>query len=128
MQFHLLDAGLSLTFTDSIILLFVATAIVAVVEALIMLPFKINKPGNIFLYSLLVNIASVAVGFAALSWFQEGITSRIVTWLLLFIVTVLVEGFLLFLLNKQKESKKVWMATIAMNIVTYVLLYVLFGG
>ena len=119
---------ISFTLTDSIILGFLITILIAFVEWLVLLPFKINTPGKMFLYSLIVNIVSSAIGLAKQEWFQANLTNTLLRWFLAYCITVLIEGFLLVLLNKKREQRKIWMATVVMNLVTYIPLYLIAEG
>jgi hypothetical protein len=104
---------------------------VIIVEWIVLLLFGLGNPGKLFLHSLIVNIASTILGYvlaAPLSSISQNNSSDLLSWLVFFIVTVIVEGFLLQVLNKEQPAKKVWMATFTMNLVSYLALYLLFGG
>jgi len=47
---------------------------------------------------------------------------------IMFIATVLVEGLLIMLFNKTKPKSKIWLATVVMNVVSYVILFLFTGG
>ena len=130
MKLYFLDAGIGsvTTLIWFAIILFIG---VSIVEWVILLLFKLGNPGKLFLHSLLVNFVSTIFGYVLaepLSSISQNDSSGLLSWLTFFIVTVLVEGFLLQILNKQQPAKKVWMATFTMNLVSYLALYFLFGG
>ena len=121
MQFYLLDF-ISFTLTDIILLGLLAAVIIGVVEALIILPFKVNTAGKVFLFAITVNVISSGIGLALQNWYKEVLTSIALQWIVAFILSVLIEGFLFVLLNKRKEEKKVWQAVLVANLVTYAIL------
>jgi hypothetical protein len=128
MHIYLLDGGGAFLYFFGVIL-FMALAIV--LEAVVMLLFKIDKAGKVFLYSLIVNLASLGIGYATLPLIRQigyGVTTSglILRWVVMFSITVLVEGILLMLLTKKKPREKIWLAVVVMNLVSYVLLYLLF--
>ena len=118
MQFYLLDF-ISFTLTDVILLALLASVIIGVVEALIILPFKVNTAGKVFLFTIAINVISSGMGLALQYWYTEVLTSIALQWLIAFVLSVLIEGFLFVLLNKRKEEKKVWQAVLVANMVTY---------
>lgn len=127
MNFYFLDAGIG-SVTDLIWLAVLFVIGVSIVEWIILLLFNLGNPGKMFLHSLLVNFASAILGYILaepLGSIGRNDSSGVVSWIVFFVVTVVVEGFLLQVLNKQQPTKKVWLATITMNIVTYVALYFL---
>jgi len=108
-------------------ILFMVFAIFA--EAVVMLLFKLNRFGKCLLDSSIVNIASLVVGFMIFE-------SRLVrgegrngdlslpSWLTLFAITAIVEGLLLMLLNRKLPRARIWLASIVMNLVSYLALYI----
>ncbi|HYM95060.1 MAG TPA: hypothetical protein VET23_13025 [Chitinophagaceae bacterium] len=128
MNFYFLDGGGAfLVFSGLIIFM----ALTIVVEGVILLLFKIDKPGKVFLYSLIVNLASLGVGYIILPLVRQigngfSTSGLVLRWIFMFAITVLVEGFLLILLTKKKPREKVWLAAVVMNLVSYALLYLLF--
>ncbi|MCC7400390.1 MAG: hypothetical protein IT214_02800 [Chitinophagaceae bacterium] len=129
MKLFLLDGGGAFLLIPILILFL---AIIILVEGVILILFKIEKPGKAFLYSLVVNLASLGVGFLTAPLIRQigsgistpGLTFR---WLVIFALTVLVEGFLLILLTKKRPREKVWLATLVMNLVSYIILILVFG-
>lgn len=128
MKVFLLDAG-GAFLVFSLLIVFLIIAIV--LEAVILILFKIDKPGKSFLYSLIVNLASLGVGYITLPLVRQigiGYTSsgQVLRWVFVFAITVLIEGILLILLTKKKPREKVWLATVVMNLVSYAILLLLF--
>ena len=102
--------------------------VVVLIEAVIMLLFSLNPFGKCLLDSFLVNLASLGVGYLISS---TGFSINLggdtyISLLVGFLVSVLVEGFLLQLLNKKKPVKKVWQTNVVMNVVTYAGLLIIF--
>jgi hypothetical protein len=129
MKFYFLDAGIG-SVTTLIWLAVLLVLAVSIVEWFVLLLFKLGNPGKLFLHSLLVNVASALLGYvlaAPLDSIGQNDSSGLVSWLAFFVLTVIVEGFLLQVLNKQQPAKRVWLAAITMNVVTYVALYFLTG-
>ena len=122
MNFYLLDAagaGLVLGF----LVIFMLLAIFA--EAITLLLLKYNNAGRCFLDALLVNIASLIVGFFIARYNSTGLDMTENSYLdlfLLFLITTVVEFAVLYLLNRKKPVSKTIIAAIAMNLVSYLLL------
>ena len=130
MKLFLLDAGIG-SVTGLLWLALILLLGVVIVEWIVMLLFGLGNPGKLFLHSLIVNIASTILGYvlaAPLSSISQNESSDFLSWLIFFVLTVIVEGFLLQVLNKEQPVKKVWMATFTMNLVSYLALYLLFGS
>jgi O-antigen/teichoic acid export membrane protein len=129
MNFYFLDAGIG-SVTDLIWLAVILIVGVSIVEWFVLLLFNLGNPGKLFLHSLLVNVVSALLGYALsgpLDSIGQNDSSGLVLWSTLFAITVIVEGFLLQVLNRQQPAKKVWLAALIMNIVTYVALFFLTG-
>jgi hypothetical protein len=126
MKLFLLDTGAALLFPINIIV-FMVVAIM--LEAVVMLLFKLNKFSKCIIDSFIVNLASLIVGFILLSVLNKMNTganlqnSTVLLWLIMFAVTILVEGVGLMLLNKKKPRERIWVTTITMNLVSYLVLY-----
>lgn len=130
MKLFLLDGGGAFLLFSALVLFM---AITIVLEGVVLIIFKIEKGGKAFLYSLIVNLASLGAGYITLPLIHRignGFTTsgHVLQWVFIFAITVLVEGFLLILLTKKKPREKVWLATIVMNLVSYAILLLLFGG
>ncbi|SRR5258706_13536967 len=128
MRLFLLDAGgAGLVFAALIIFMIIAIT----TEAITMLLMKYNKVGKAFLDSFLANIASLAVGFVLFTilgtvfYITESI---ILTWLILYVLTVAVEFLVLYLLNRTHPRNKTLLTSAVMNIVSYIILYLFVEG
>jgi len=126
MKFFLLDGAGALIIIIPILI--VAMFVVILVEAGIIVYFKLNNFKRALAYSSIVNIASLAVGFVLVPALERRFHNEIEkeslwVWLLFFITTVLTEGLLLMLMIKKAPKQKVWLAVIVMNVITYLLLY-----
>lgn len=102
--------------------------VVILVEAVIMVLLKLNPFGKCLLDSLIVNVVSLGAGYLiSVTGFSVTLGGDSYFSLLVgFIVSVLVEGVLLQLLNRKKAVKEVWKADFIMNLVTYLALLVIF--
>lgn len=123
MRIYLLDgaaAGLIL----ALLIIFMLAAIV--LEGLTLLLLKYNKAGRAFLDSFVVNIASLAFGFLLLTtrFGLEFTSNDYLDFFLIFVITVVVEFIVLYLMNRQKPVKKTLVAAIVINLVSYSLLII----
>ena len=123
MRIYLLDgaaAGLIL----ALLMIFMLAAIV--LEGLTLLLLKYNKAGRAFLDSFVVNIASLAFGFLLLTtrFGLEFTSNDYLDFFLIFVITVVVEFIVLYLMNRQKPVKKTLVAAIVINLVSYSLLII----
>jgi hypothetical protein len=124
----LLDAGLSGS-GDAWGTLFLIFAAVVLIEAVVMLLFRLKTFGKCLLDSFIVNLASVVVGII-LSFLEINVSiinnpSNVTVILLALLATVIVEGLILMLLNNKTAAGKVWLVTVVMNIVSYTALILL---
>lgn len=129
MRFFLLDGGGAFLVVSVLIVFMIVTI---VLEGVVLLLFKIEKAGKCFLYSLIVNLASLGAGYIILPLIRQigneyTKSDLVIHWVIVFAVTVLVEGFLLILLTK-KNKEKIWLATVIMNILSYAVLFLVFGS
>lgn len=130
MKPFLLDGGGAFLVFSGLVLFM---AITIILEGVVLIIFKIEKGGKAFLYSLIVNLASLGVGYIILPLIRQigntfTTSGSILRWIFVFAITVLVEGFLLILLTKKKPREKVWLATLVMNLLSYAILLLLFRG
>lgn len=112
---------------DGIWILLVILLAVILIEAVVMLLFRMNNFGKSFLHSSVVNIASTLVGYLLISrvgFFNENISGWS-QWAIYYGLTVLIEGLLLMLLNPKAAKGKLWLVTIVMNLASYVFLYLI---
>lgn len=124
MTLYLLDAGgAGLYFL--VIGLFIFFIVLAIMmEAGIMMLMKYNSSlKKTFKDSLIVNIASLAAGFALIDFFEELGDYTLVTLAILYGVTVIIETIILKLLNKQHDLWKTIQVSLVMNFITYIILY-----
>jgi hypothetical protein len=128
MRLYLLDAGgAGLAFAALIVFIIIAV----VVEAIVMLLMKYNKAGKAFLDSFLVNIASLAAGFILSAFVGEIFyltDSILLNWLILYVLTVVVEFLLLYLLNRKQPTGKTFLMSAVMNVASYIILYLFVEG
>lgn len=104
---------------------FVLIGITILAEGALMWMMKYNRMGKSMLDALLVNGASLAAGFLLFEFLPRLFSSiTLVNLLALFLITVLIEGILLGLLNQTKASRQTWLTAILMNILSYLLFYV----
>ncbi len=124
MKFFLLDAGgagLLVAFIGlGIIFLFIAILL----EAIVMSVFKYNEFKKAFLHSLIVNIASLCVGFIMEEYLSNGLdASQWQILLILYGVTLIVETPILYAMNRAKPVSKTILVSLVMNFITYIILF-----
>lgn len=104
---------------------FVLVGITILAEGALMWAMKYNRLGKSMLDALLVNLASLSAGFLLFEFLPRLFSSiTLVNLLALLLITVLIEGILLGLLNQAKMSRKTWLTAMLMNIFSYLLFYV----
>jgi len=122
---YFLDAGgAGLIFIAyGLIILFILLAIV--LESIVMMLMKYNtRFKKAFGDSFLVNIASLAAGFVLLKLFYDFFSYySLINIAILYGLSVLIEGFLLQVLNKDRPLTRTFLVCLLMNIVSYALLY-----
>ena len=125
MKYYLSDAGGAglIFFVYGVIVLFIVLAIL--LEAAVMIAMKYNtRFKKAALDSTIINVASLVVGFILLEYFEDFIASYTpLNFLILYIITVVIESWLLYLLNKTKPFKQTLKVTLVMNLISYLLLF-----
>ena len=97
-------------------------------EAVTMIILKYNKAGKAFLDSLLINLVSMGAGFLLLfsdSGLFEITDNSIVGLAILFLITVVIEFLILYLLNRKLSVQKTVIASVVINLVSYLLYYLI---
>ena len=123
MPVYFLDAGgalLPIMFIGAFMIVVVA------VETAIMMAFRLGFFGRLFLHSLLINTVTLIIGYGMTTFFDDLESPELPVWKrlgLFFLVTILLEGVLLGLLNKKISRRRLWLAVLVMNIVSYAILY-----
>ena len=137
MNIYFLDAGGAAWAVALLWLLIIFMIIAILVEALVMKLMKYNTAfKKTLLDSFVANIVSLMVGFILLysgvSLFKSNsdsgnssATNTLINLLLLYSITVVVEFGVLYLLNNKKPVSKTFLASVVMNLVTYIILYVM---
>ena len=129
MSLYFLDAGgAGLYFL--VIGLFIFFIVLAILlEAAIMIWMKYNTSlKKTFLDSLVINIASLAAGFALLNFFDTLGYYTLPALAILYAVTVIIETTILQLLNRKHKLSRTLLVSLLMNLVTYIILYAIAGG
>ncbi|HVT83725.1 MAG TPA: hypothetical protein VHD35_00915 [Chitinophagaceae bacterium] len=126
MNTFLLDAGIGLASNILWILLLILFAVI-LIEAVVMVLFKIGNFWKAFSHSSIVNIVSTIVGYILINQLDplSGKISSLEQWLIFYWVTVVMEGLLMMLLFTHTSKSKLWLVTVVMNLVSYVFLYLL---
>lgn len=128
MALYLLDAGGAGLYFILVGLFIFFIVLAILMEAGIMMLMKYNSSlKKTFIDSLIINIASLAVGFALLQFFEQLGYYTLVTLVILYVITVIVETGILKLLNKQHTLRKTVQVSIVMNLITYIILYLITG-
>lgn len=127
---YLLDAGgASLYyFFFALFVAFVLFAILA--EAVVMILMKYNiKFKKAFLDSFLANLATFTLGFVLIEFVSDFFNStELFNLFVLYIMSVLMEWGVLFLLNRAKPAKESFVVTVVMNLPTYAFLVLIGMG
>jgi len=125
MNFYLLDAaGAGLII--GLLVIFMIAAIF--LEGLTLLLLKYNNAARSFLDALIVNLASLGVGFLIVNFTSNGLDftdNLYVDFILIFLVTVIVEFAVLYLLNRKKPVMQTLIAATVINVVSYLALLLL---
>jgi len=125
MKYYLLDAG-GAGLILGLLVIFMLAAIF--LEGLTLLLLKYNNAGRSFLDALVINLASLGVGYLIVSFTPTGLdftNNLYLDFFLIFLVTVVVEFIVLYLLNQKKPVKKTFIAATVINLVSYLLLILL---
>ena len=118
--------------SNSVLLFFAPLVIILVIsifiEAIVMVLMKFNRFGKSLGDSVIVNIISLLLVFLSIGILAELNVGRIeipvyLTFMGLYLVTLLGEGVVLKLLNKIKSWRNIFTVSAIMNLFTYVLLY-----
>ncbi|HRG81673.1 MAG TPA: hypothetical protein PLO99_04105 [Chitinophagaceae bacterium] len=93
-------------------------------EAALMRGLKYQQWGPALFQSLLANLASLAIGFLLLEWvpglfFPNELLNLAALWL----ITVLIETPVLYLLNRQKILTSTIKVSLLINLLSYLLFY-----
>ena len=123
MKFYLLDAGGLGLMIGFLLVIFILLAIL--LEGVTLLLLKYNNAGGSFLNAFVINIASLAVGFLITIINPNGLdftTNEYLDFFLVFLITVIVEFGVLYLLNRKKPIQKTLTAAIVINLASYLLL------
>jgi len=125
MKYYLLDAG-GAGLILGILVIFMLAAIF--LEGITLLLLKYNNAGRSFLDALLINLASLGIGYLIVSFIPTGLdftNNLYLDFFLIFLITVVVEFIVLYSLNRKKPVKKTFMAATVINLVSYLLLILL---
>lgn len=124
MRLYLLNAGGAGLWVIAIFLITIFTVLVIFIEAGIMTAFKYNHFKKSLGDSAFANIASTVVGFILILFYSD--LFRLVDWkgyISFFVATIIVESSALYLLNSEKSFLKTILVCLAMNMISYPVLY-----
>ena len=124
MQLYILDV-VDADVSRSVDLALIAViAVTILAEAIVMRLMKYNIFGKALLHSLILNLASVAVGYLLVETVPALFSKYDIPHLtLLMLITIAVELPLLYLLNRNKPLKETILAASQVNLVSYLLFY-----
>lgn len=129
MNLFLLDAGGAGLLYVGILLLILFMVLAVLLEVAVMVLMKYNiRFKKALADSFIVNLASLAAGFVLVSMVSDifnGYSVR--NYILFFAVTFVIESFLLYLLNKDKPVINTLKVSFFMNLLTYLILFLLIG-
>ena len=122
MNLYLLDAG-GVGLVIGFLVIFMILAIL--LEGVTLLLLKYNGAGKSFLDAFVINIASLAAGYLITTVSSNGLDftfNPYFDFFLIYLITVIVEFAVLYLLNMKKPIKKTLVAAVVVNLVSYGLL------
>ena len=129
MNLFLLDAGGAGLLYVGILLLILFMVLAVLLEVAVMVLMKYNiRFKKALADSFIVNLASLAAGLVLVSMVSDifnGYSVR--NYILFFAVTFVIESFLLYLLNKDKPVINTLKVSFFMNLLTYLILFLLIG-
>ena len=100
---------------------------IVLLEVLVLSMLAYNAFQKALLDSFIVNFTSLIAGFVFLAHLSELVSDNTIQLLLLsFLITIILEIGMLYLLNKSKPFRKTFVAGLLMNTVTYILLFLIF--
>ena len=120
-----LDISGPLSFFTPLMILFV---VIILIEAIVMMVFKMNRFGKSLGDSVIVNIASILIIFLVIGILADIEVGTFdaplfVTGAGLYLLTFLGESLVLKLLNKKLPWRRIVSISAMMNLLTYILLY-----
>ena len=124
MKLVFLNAGGAGLWIIGLFIIAIFTGLVILIEAGIMTAFKYNLFRKSLKDSTIANIASTVVGLILVLFYSD--LFQLVNWkgyIAFFVATIIVEGLVLYLLNNQKPFLKTALVCLAMNIISYPVLY-----
>lgn len=125
MNFYLLDmVGSGADFASLAVVGFIILILAwALLEGTVISLFRIARFFRSVFHALIVNLASFIAGFLLL--FRDN--SGLQYWIFAYLATVVIEGLLLKAFNTSAAWQKIFMASIIMNLVTYIPMYLIFA-
>ncbi len=125
MRLELLDAGGAGLIAAGIVMLVIGIIAIIVVETIILAIIKFNSFKRNLRDVFIINIVSLIAGIVLFGAEVARNASNIFIFFMYFVVTYIIETLLLYLLNKNKPVKTILLASLAINIASYLLLYLL---
>ena len=133
MNFYLLDvAGASFLILFPLVILLLLL-IWGLAEGFVIYLFGINLFWKSIWHAIIVNLISLVVGLIIvgvatakdLTEYTSLTTDpdQLPTWTIYFILSVVIEALVLRRLNKSKSWSRIFMASVVMNLVSYIVLY-----
>jgi hypothetical protein len=123
-MFYSLDAGGAALFYLLIGAGIVFIILAVLIEALVMLLMKYHTLRKAIVQSLVVNLVSMIGGFFLLQlewdWFN---LDSIEGFIGMFLITLIIEGLILYLFNKTTWISRTILVILVMNIITYFVLF-----
>lgn len=117
---HFLDVASASTIGIGLLVLLIA---ITLVEAIVMLLFKVNNFGKCLLDSFVANLVSMLAGYL-ISYALYDVSydggNGYTGLLIAFLLSVLIEGLVVKLMNGRLSHGKIWPAVIVMNLVSYI--------
>ena len=125
MHTYLLDGTSVFLFFTPLVIILVTSILI---EAIVMQLLKFNRFGKSIADSVIVNIISLLLGFVLVGVLAGLKVGQIeiplyLTFMGLYLVTLLIEGIVLKLINKLRPWRKVFTVSGIMNLFSWALLY-----
>jgi hypothetical protein len=126
MNLYLLDGSSAFLFFTPLVIILVISILI---ESIVMKLLKFSRFGKSLADSVIVNIVSLLLGFLLVGVLADLKVGQIeiplyFTFMGIYLVTLLIEGIVLKLLNKIRSWRKVFTVSAIMNLCSWVLLYI----
>jgi hypothetical protein len=125
MYVYLLDAGGPALLLIPLVFFMVVCGLV---EGLVLFLFKAGNYGQTLGIALVANLVSLVLGFIIWNALPtdpdvESLSEVLLSYALLWAISVVSEALIIKLMKRSLPWRRIWTASIVMNLVTYIILY-----